>query len=247
MKDYSRAKIYKIVCNISGLVYVGSTCEPTLARRLAKHVASYKQWKNNPANYSCFTSYKIIEEGDYDIVLIEDVKCETKDQLHARERYYIENLVCVNKVIPTRTSKEYQEKHKEHIKKLKHENYEKNKEEILLKNKNYRDDNKDKLSLQYKTYQLNHKEEIKLRKKIYQEKHKEHIKEYGIEYRKNHEEEIKAKKSLVNNCQCGKTYTNCHKSRHERTPYHQNYLKSQNEINDDNLPCSLDGLELGRN
>ena len=36
MPDYSKGKIYKIVCNVTGLVYVGSTCEPTLARRLAK-------------------------------------------------------------------------------------------------------------------------------------------------------------------------------------------------------------------
>ena len=114
MKDYSKAKIYKIICNVSGLVYVGSTCEPTLARRLAKHVGNYKIWlKNN--NYSYTTSYKIIEGNDYDIVLIEEVQCETKDQLHARERYHIENLVCVNRYKPTRTSNEYKKEYAEEI------------------------------------------------------------------------------------------------------------------------------------
>jgi len=41
------------------------------------------------------------------ITLVEKYRCETKDELHARERYYIENNKCVNKVIPTRTTKEY--------------------------------------------------------------------------------------------------------------------------------------------
>eukprot|EP00952_Eustigmatos_sp_NYUAD-ZCMA_P009908 40808-Eustigmatos_ZCMA.PRE.1 len=53
------------------------------------------------------TSYKVIESGDYDIVLIEDFPCDNKEQLHARERHYIETLECVNKVIPNRTSAEY--------------------------------------------------------------------------------------------------------------------------------------------
>jgi len=189
MKDYSKAKIYKIVCNISGLVYVGSTCEPTLARRLAKHVGCYKSWKKE--TYHFVTSFKVIEGGNYDIVLLEEVKCETKDQLYARERYYIESLDCVNKIIPTRTQKEST--------------------------------------------------------KLYREEHQEYFKKYSKKYREEHNDELKAKKNLGCSCICGKTYTNCHKSRHERTPYHQNYLKSQNEINDDNLPCSLDGLELESN
>ncbi len=41
MPDYSKGKIYKIVCNTTGLVYIGSTCEPTLARRLAGHRGAY--------------------------------------------------------------------------------------------------------------------------------------------------------------------------------------------------------------
>jgi hypothetical protein len=193
MKDYSRSKIYKIVCNVSGLVYVGSTCEPTLARRLAKHVGNYKVWlKNN--NYSYTTSYKILEGNDYDIVLIEEVQCETKDQLHARERYHIENLVCVNRYKPTRTSNEYKKEYAE---------------EIKVKNK---------------IYSEKHKEEIKINSKLYYEKNQ-----------------------IICICECGKNYKKAQKYHHNKTKYHQNFLKSQNEISDDNLPCSLDGLELESN
>ncbi len=56
------------------------------------------------------TSFKILETGNYDIVLIENYSCDNKDQLLAtRERYKIETLDCVNKVIPKRTGKEYEQ------------------------------------------------------------------------------------------------------------------------------------------
>ena len=42
MTDYQLGKIYRIVCNTTGLTYYGSTCEPTLARRLSGHVVNYK-------------------------------------------------------------------------------------------------------------------------------------------------------------------------------------------------------------
>ena len=133
MKDYSRGKIYKIVCNISGLVYIGSTCEPTLARRLAKHVGNYKIWRNDNNKTLYMTSYKVIEGNNYDIILIEEVICESRDQLRARERYHIESIVCVNKVIPTRTTKEYKaiyrDEHKDEIKDYR----DKHKEEIYAK------------------------------------------------------------------------------------------------------------------
>lgn len=137
MVNYSLAKIYKIVDNTNGNIYVGSTCEPTLARRLAGHVGNYKQYLKDKYRY--MTSYDIIKNDDYDIVLLDNYPCETKDQLSARERYYIEKLDCVNKVIPGRTHKETNQEY-----------YVNNKEKIILASKLYRDQNKDKISQQDK-------------------------------------------------------------------------------------------------
>jgi fibrillarin-like rRNA methylase len=53
------------------------------------------------------TSFKILENDNYEIVLVEILETETKQELHQRERFYIENNDCVNKNIPTRTKKEY--------------------------------------------------------------------------------------------------------------------------------------------
>jgi hypothetical protein len=113
MVDYSLGKIYKLIGN--GLTYYGSTCEPTLARRLSGHVTACKN--NKCKRRAC--SYIIIEQGNYNIILIENFPCQTKDELYARERFYIENNNCINKKVPGRGKKEgdklYYLKNKESI------------------------------------------------------------------------------------------------------------------------------------
>ena len=103
---YQYGKIYKIVSNVSDKVYYGSTCEKQLSRRLASHRGDYKKYQSNSEKYDFLTSFKILEEDNYDIVLVEEVNCNSKEQLHARERFYIENNECINKVVPQRTRKE---------------------------------------------------------------------------------------------------------------------------------------------
>jgi hypothetical protein len=96
MPDYQLAEIYKIVCNITGDVYVGSTCEPILTRRLVGHVNGYKRYLNG--KHSNTRSFKIIANGNYDIVLIELFPCDTKNELHARECHYTQTIQCVNRI-----------------------------------------------------------------------------------------------------------------------------------------------------
>ena len=98
MKDYNKGKIYRIVGN--GYTYYGSTCEPTLARRLAKHQADYKQYIKGNRGY--VTCYKCFDNGNinFSIILVENCSCNNKDELYKRERYYIENFECVNTNIP---------------------------------------------------------------------------------------------------------------------------------------------------
>lgn len=107
MVNYQDGKIYKIVCRLTGLTYVGATTNKHLCNRLASHVYSSKTGKNST------TSRLIIKGGDFYIELIELVQCNTKDELTKRERYWIENIECVNKQIVGRTTKEYREQHKE--------------------------------------------------------------------------------------------------------------------------------------
>ena len=104
MRDYKQGKIYKIVSYQTDRVYIGSTIE-TLSRRMSGHRAGYKRHQAGKSNY--LTSFDILAFGDAEIVLIEVFPCESKGELEARERHWIEQTSCVNKRIPTRTQKEY--------------------------------------------------------------------------------------------------------------------------------------------
>ena len=184
MVNYALGKIYKIVCNNTGLIYIGSTCEPTLARRLAGHVGNYKQYKKGKCKY--ITSFKVIEGDNYDIILIEEIPCESKDQLHKRERYFIESNECVNRNIPTRTQKEYDKEFRP---------------KILERHREYNINNKDKLKAYFDTH-------------------------------KNEKHEYDKKRRLIKGkvvCCCGSIYGGAHKSDHEKTKKHQEYIKFQEE------------------
>ena len=110
---YKNGKIYKIVDNTSDKIYIGSTCK-LLCQRLAQHRSSYKQYLNG--NYHFVTSFEIIKNADYAIILLEHCEnIENKEQLRARERYYIENNNCVNRKVDGRTKKEWREDNKEAI------------------------------------------------------------------------------------------------------------------------------------
>jgi len=141
MVKYNNGKIYKIVCNITGEIYIGSTCEPTLARRLGGHRYYFKRWKEG-INKIHTRSFAIIERGDFNIVLIENVNCETKDELLKRERYHIETNICINKVIPLRTDAEYRLEHKEEFKQYRLDN----KEHLAEYIKEYYKENKEKIN-----------------------------------------------------------------------------------------------------
>jgi len=127
MTDYSLGKIYKLYAvGLEDACYIGSTTR-SLAYRLGVHKAQNKPGQNKCASAALF------EEGNEVVIeLLEDFSCETKQQLEARERYWIEQFPdCINKNIPTRTwierhmdnreknlayMKQYKQEHKEEMK-----------------------------------------------------------------------------------------------------------------------------------
>lgn len=129
--DYSEGKIYKIVCNVTNEQYIGSTKEKYLSRRLQRHKYHYTECLIDKKRRK-MSSFSIIQRGNFDIILIEKYPCDSKYELEKRERYYIENNDCVNKNVPTRTTKEKRkaepEKYKEIDKKFNKKKSEKNKE-----------------------------------------------------------------------------------------------------------------------
>ena len=122
-------KIYKIIDNTNGNVYIGSTEQKYLSSRLSTHRQDYKKAMDGKRHH--LTSSQIIKNGDYKIELIE----ETDDE--SRERYYIEHTECVNKNIPGRTYKEWSEDNKESIKIKQAAKHQKNRDKNLEKFKQY--------------------------------------------------------------------------------------------------------------
>ena len=168
MPDYSNSKIYKIIDNTNGNMYVGSTTQ-SLAQRLAGHVRCYKGFLQGTQQFT--SSFDIIKNSNYDIVLLEEINCETKEQLHARERFHIENNNCINLVIPTRTEKEYREAHKERRQET---------------TKLYREKHKERLQEQKREYDKKYREEnkelLKEKDRLKYEKNKERINTYKKEW-----------------------------------------------------------------
>ena len=119
-------KIYKLIDNTNGNIYIGSTIQKYLSNRLSSHL-----WDCKTKNKHGCVSREIIKNGDYKIELIE----ETDDK--SRERYWIENTDCINKNIPGRTIKEWKENNKESIKVKQSKKHQKNRDKNLKRMKEY--------------------------------------------------------------------------------------------------------------
>jgi len=160
---YENSKIYKLWCAETDMIYIGSTTTP-LYKRLYEH-----KHKSNICR-SC-ELFKL--SNDVKIELIENYKCNNKEELCKREGELIrENKeICVNLKIAGRTRKEYREENKEKLREQNKEYYENNKERIKEYHKEYQ-----------KEYYETHKERIKEYDKIYRETNKETIKEQKKEY-----------------------------------------------------------------
>ena len=199
--------VYKIHDNTNGDDYYGSTIQ-TLKERLRKH--------KNDLNCS---SKSIIQNGDYNMILVQTIQFENKKQLLELEKYYINNFNCVNKQLPFRTDEErieYQTKYRE-------EYYELNKDKINEYLKKYRENNKEKILEQKKEYYQLNKEKAK----EYYQLNKDKIKEY----REANKDKIKEKRKEKMTCKCGSIHRIVDISRHKKTKKHLIYINTINEIN----------------
>ena len=157
-KDFSKAKIYKIVSSQTDKCYIGSTIKEYLSNRLSAHKYDYKIWKEGKKNH--ITSFDILQYDDAEIILIENYPCKDINELRARERFWIDSSDCVNKYKPGRTDKEYRSENKDQIRKYKQTYYKENKEEIKKINNQYRQDHQEELKQCKQKWYQDHKEEI---------------------------------------------------------------------------------------
>ena len=190
MVNYQLGKIYKIVCRITGEVYIGSTCEKTLARRLVAHRSACNRYIENQEG-SKFSSFQIIQRGDYYIELVENFPCNNNDELRKKEREWYDKIDCINKCRPLRFHDDLLNDYKNYREQRTTEQYERNIECM----RKYREEHKG----ERREYDEINKERIRGKQKQYVEEHKERINECKrLNYHKNKkeptEEELEAKR-----------------------------------------------------
>jgi len=227
--DYSKGQIYKICCKDVSIKdeYVGSTTNFRVRKNDHKHSCCNPKCKK----YNRKVYQYIRDNGgfdNWDMILVEYYSCNTKKELEARERYWIEELKCsLNSNIPTRESDEYNKHY-----------YQNNKEEIKISKKQYREKNKEKIKENSKQYREDNKEKLKQYKKEYDEKNKEKIKQYyednkekidnnKSEWYKQNKQRILEKGREIILCECGCEIVKTSIARHKKTKKHITLMENK--------------------
>ena len=159
--DYSHTVFYKIVStNLDIEIYVGHTID--FKRRKSEHK---RRCNSENDKYHNSHVYSLIRANggwsSFDMVLIDQRSCQNRLEAEQVERSYIETLhATLNKVIPTRSDKEYRSD---------------NKVGIAEKAKQYRESCTEQISEKRKIHRAEHKEAYTLRSKKYYELNKEKI------------------------------------------------------------------------
>ena len=209
--------IYKLCCVDTDIeeIYIGGT--KNFNRRRSEHKSCCNN--ENRKEYNQYVYQFIRANGGFNnwrMIQLEVVNYETKRDLEAHERRWIELLKPkLNKQIPTRTKKEWRED---------------NKDKINERMQVYQQNNKEKIKDKTKVYKQNNKEKIKQYHKVYQQNNKEHLAERCKQYRQDNKEKIAERRQLKNLCDCGKTLTNRHIIRHQKTKNHMIWEKQYNYI-----------------
>jgi hypothetical protein len=142
--NYDQSKVYKIWSPQGDKIYIGSTTKQYLSQRMTAHRKNYNTWKNGKCSLT--TSFLLFDEYGLDnclIELLEAKQCNSIDELRQLEGKYVRELVCVNKIIPGRSDKQYRDETKDQRQIY----YEANRDTFNEKKKIYHEANKDYFSL----------------------------------------------------------------------------------------------------
>ena len=174
MVNYGKGKIYLIEPTVpyeEGEIYYGSSTMELLSMRFADHRRGFKCYKNG--KYHKILVYDLFDKYGVDnckITLVELYPTNTKDELLAREAFYIRNHKCVNKSIPLRKDAEYYQDNSVAILKKHKDYYIQNRVVILEHQKGYRNNNVDAIKERQNAYYIKNRDKILQQKKDQRDK-----------------------------------------------------------------------------
>lgn len=204
-KNYKLTKIYKLVCRKTNKQYIGHTAQRYLSSRKGNHVSDYKKYISGKGVYC--SSFKILEGNDFFIDLIEVFPCANQDEARQRERYWQDQMECVNNYKAYISQDEKKILTKQNWVKY----YNTHKKELNEKSKEFR-----KLHFEYSFCSV-------LRKLFYEEEDKQHDKLLRKEQINNHRKERVL-------CACGSQVPRRHIKTHQRTLKHQQNTRKPDDI-----------------
>ena len=192
---------------------------------MAQHRKNYLRYKDG--QYHFITIFDIFDKygiSNCKIELIEEVPCNTKEQLRKVEGQYIRTENCINKHVAGRTDKEYYEEYKNKLLENKKEYYKNNIDIIKARKKTYHEKNKEMVNARNREYREKHKDELIEKCRVYYKENREKLLEQKREYVKNNLDKIRAKVSCS---YCSRIVGKDTLSKHRKTKYCQEF---QNKI-----------------
>ena len=229
MVNYDKSIIYKICCKDPSIAdeYVGSTVNFT--RRKSQHKSNCCNENRRQFNYKVYQTIR--DNGgwnNWDMVEVERFSAQDRKDLHARERFWIEEMKStLNRCIPTQTPTEYYQKNKETINKHKAEYRQNNKEKIAEYKATYRQKNKEKIYERGAEYRQKNKGKISERGAEYRQKNKEKISERDAEYRQKNKGKIAERCAKKIQCECGCVIARHSLSQHLKTTKHKKLMEEK--------------------
>ena len=203
-RNYENNVIYKIVCKDLSVkdCYVGQTTNFKLRK------------SDHKANSIChhYKVYQFIRNNggwdNFDMIEIEKFPCKDGNEARARERYWYEELnSSLNTIKPliTEDKKEYK----------------------IQQDKTYRQLNKVSIAARKKITQQLNKVSIAAHKKDYYENNKAMFAEKSKLYYEKNIDKVKSINQAVHICECGRSYTHNHKTRHLKSKIHLDNLNNE--------------------
>lgn len=220
MPDYSKGKVYRLVIDEDpSLVYYGSTIQP-LCERLAKHKHDFTRDSDITSKMLFATGHKV------KIFLVETFPCASKEELKARERWWIENNDCVNERIPGRTRQEHYTDNKESIQEYKKQYYKEHKEQEKARVNAWVQENREHVREYHAQHYQEKKQEYSENAKARHAANPEKARERARQYHQKNRDAILARGQEKVVCGCGKEVSRCSLPYHKKTKKHQEWLKS---------------------
>jgi hypothetical protein len=149
MPKYENAVVYKLCCDDPEItdIYVGSTCNFKVRKNKHKSACT----NENAVNHNLYVYQFIRENGGWDawsMILVKKYPHVVDNQeLLKKERKWITRLkATLNKIMPTRTGKEWKMDNKEHVKQYNDQYRIENTKHIKQYNDQYRKLNRNKIN-----------------------------------------------------------------------------------------------------